>query len=253
MQTPTPSCSSRPASSVASPPSRCARRSVGRVERLRRLDRDQSVAVDGRADPIALHTFQGVRNRERRDGARRTRSDCIDHGVEQCGVRQGSNRIVHDDDRRIVGHRVETGAHRRRPSGSTGYDQVGTEAGCLRRTTAGERVLCGNHQHRAVGRGTRHGEGPRRDRTPTEVVELLHPTEAVAGPARHHDGPDRTRSAQGSASLRRSSAVSSSTPRAKVNSETRIWRARLSIRFSPAERPLSLSRIERFRTTSATW
>ena len=30
-------------------------------------------------------------------------------------------------------------------------------------------------------------------------------------------------------------------------------RARVSMRFSPAERPLSLSLIERLRTTSATW
>jgi hypothetical protein len=50
-----------------------------------------------------------------------------------------------------------------------------------------------------------------------------------------------------------SSAVSSSTFSAKVSSDTRIWRALPSMRFSPADRPLSFSRIVRFRTTSATW
>ena len=55
-----------------------------------------------------------------------------------------------------------------------------------------------------------------------------------------------------SASSSLASASSSVTPMAKVSSETRIWRALVSIRFSPADRPLSLSRIDRFRTTSAT-
>ncbi len=40
---------------------------------------------------------------------------------------------------------------------------------------------------------------------------------------------------------------------AKVSSDTRICRARVSMRFSPADNPLSLSRMDRFRTTSATW
>ena len=66
-------------------------------------------------------------------------------------------------------------------------------------------------------------------------------------------GAARARAGQGSASSRRFSAAASSTSRAKVSSDTRIWRARLSMRFSPADRPLSLSRMDRFRTTSATW
>ena len=57
----------------------------------------------------------------------------------------------------------------------------------------------------------------------------------------------------GSASSSLASASSSVTLRAKVSSDTRIWRALVSMRFSPAERPLSFSRIDRFRTTSATW
>ena len=37
------------------------------------------------------------------------------------------------------------------------------------------------------------------------------------------------------------------------SSEMRIWRALVIMRFSPADRPFSRSRIERFRRTSATW
>ena len=49
------------------------------------------------------------------------------------------------------------------------------------------------------------------------------------------------------------SASSSETFNAKLSSDTRMPRARTSIAFSPAERPLVTSRSARFRTTSATW
>ena len=120
------------------------------------------------------------------------------------------------------------------------------------RSVAG--VTVRDHQDHAVGR--RAGRrAPTRTATgePGQGEELLAAAEPATRAAGDHDGPDGPRSAQGSASLRRTSAVSSSTPRAKVSSDTRIWRARLSMRFSPADSPLSLSRMERFRTTSATW
>ena len=115
----------------------------------------------------------------------------------------------------------------------------------------------GRHdQHHARRRPTRQAATDRSATVrPARDDELLGLAEAGAGPAGHDDPPDPAhwRWPYGSASLSRCSAVSSSTARAKVSSETRIWRARLSIRFSPADRPLSLSRMERFRTTSATW
>ena len=111
----------------------------------------------------------------------------------------------------------------------------------------------GHHQDHTVGRRAGGAHRPGGDRVSGQGEELLAAAEPATRAAGHHDGPDGPRSAQGSASLRRTSAVSSSTPRANVSSDTRIWRARLSMRFSPADRPLSLSRMERFRTTSATW
>jgi hypothetical protein len=116
------------------------------------------------------------------------------------------------------------------------------------------------------GRFDREGD----DETAAELCELLATPEAGAFARRDDDGPDPSRlgvpacarepSARGAAfwrrygrtSSRRFSASSSFTSSAKVSSETRIWRARPSIRFSPADSPLSLSRIERFLTTSAT-
>ncbi len=116
----------------------------------------------------------------------------------------------------------------------------------------------GEDEDHAGRRGPAGDHGPLEDRAAAEGGELLQPAEAVPGAPGHDDRPHLCHGATGPgdqvrASFRRSSAVSSSTLRAKVSSETRIWRARCSMRFSPAERPLSLSRIERFRTTSATW
>ena len=74
----------------------------------------------------------------------------------------------------------------------------------------------------------------------------------AAGPVPAGGGV-RLRLTYGRASSSFFSASSSVTLRAKVSSDTRIWRALVSMRFSPADRPLSFSRIDRFRTTSATW
>ena len=111
-----------------------------------------------------------------------------------------------------------------------------------------------DHEHDPVADRPARGDRPLGHRAAVKGKELLQLTEAGAGPAGHDDPPHAAHArVYGRASFRRCSAVSSSTARAKVSSDTRIWRARDSMRFSPAERPLSLSRIERFRTTSATW
>ena len=97
---------------------------------------------------------------------------------------------------------------------------------------------------------------------PAQQHELFVAAEAGTAAAGDHDGPTPVTGGPASdgplgttAALRRASfrPRPPDTPMAKVSSETRIWRARLSILFSPAERPLSLSLFERLRTTSATW
>ena len=153
------------------------------------------------------------------------------------------------------GTAASPGPDRLGPGGASRHhdDPARTEIAARTGRRCRDPVLGGNHQHHPVGNAAGRFHRPCGDRTSTQQEELLGTAEPAARSAGDHDRPDRTGSVQGSASLRRTSAVSSSTPRAKVSSETRIWRARLSIRFSPAERPLSLSRMERFLTTSATW
>ena len=163
-------------------------------------------------------------------------------------------------DRGVVGHggqtgtdRVGTGHARPRPRRSAPSAASPCDPGTGTDPSPVVGSAAGHHQDHPVGHRAGGTDRPGGDRVPGQGEELLAAAEPSARAAGDHDGPDGPRSAQGSASLRRTSAVSSSTPRAKVSSDTRIWRARLSMRFSPADSPLSLSRIERFRTTSATW
>ena len=86
-----------------------------------------------------------------------------------------------------------------------------------------------------------------------EVFAVLRKKEARMPTNWSRRSEGRPRRRYGSASSSFFSASSSVTLSAKVSSDTRIWRAFVSMRFSPAERPLSFSRRERFRTTSATW
>ncbi len=183
-------------------------------------------------------------------------------GVEEGRGGQRTGGVVDDDHGGPTRHRSQPGPDRPCPGGAAGHHGIGTPGVVGARPGDGKpggrpvsgRVGCGrHHQDHPIARGAGGPDGPGGDRRSGQGEELLAGAEALSGAAGHDDGPDGPRWAQGSASLRRTSAVSSSTPRAKVSSDTRIWRARWSMRFSPAERPLSLSRMERFRTTSATW
>ena len=183
-------------------------------------------------------------------------ADGIDDRGEQRPGGQGPGSVVDHDDDRIVRDGDQPGPYRCRPGGPAGHHPVRTE--CM----GGWLPVTVPHRLRSPPPGPRGPprrppSGPPPPTTPPPVGRPARRTawasEPASGPARHHDGPDGPGSAQGSASLSRTSAVSSSTPSAKVSSDTRIWRARLSMRFSPAESPLSLSRMERFLTTSATW
>ena len=148
-------------------------------------------------------------------------------------------------------------------------DDVGTggAAGAVPRVGTGRRGARGpRRRRRPRAASTAHctmGRPAERERTasgprtgcPLPAATTTTHTDTGSPPVRRPRAAEAVRAhpGQGSASSRRFSAASSSTSRAKVSSDTRIWRARLSMRFSPADRPLSLSRIERFRTTSATW
>ena len=175
----------------------------------------------------------------------------VDHGVKEPPRGQRAGGVVHDDDLCCLGHGIQPAADRLGPSSAPAHDDVGTM-----RIELVE--LAGEDQHDAGRRRTAGLDRPLEHGASAEQQELLVLAETASGATCHDDRPHRGHGATGPAaqvraSFRRSSAVSSSTLRANVSSETRICRARCSMRFSPADRPLSLSRMDRFRTTSATW
>ena len=192
--------------------------------------------------------------RRRRHPAVGSAGQRADHGGEQGRGGQGPGGVVDDDDLGVGGDGGQAPADRGRagrsppatarsapkaslavPGGSTTTTPSATEPTGRHRRVRPRGVPA--KRSNCLGR-------PKRVPMPAATTTAQTGVRPVAS---------ATALRQGSASFRRCSAVSSSTPRAKVSSETRIWRARDSIRFSPADRPLSLSRIERFRTTSATW
>ena len=203
--------------------------------------------------PGLVHGLDGVTRRDTGHGPVRSPvGHRRDDGGEEGRRGQRPRRVVHHDHLRVVGDGGQAAAHRVGPGGAAGDDgsapwgswsSAGRRAprGPRRRNRAGTppRPIAapgGRPAGRTASAGRSAGRVP-----PATTIDHTCAIGA-AGPVD-----------QVSASFRRSSAVSSSTLSAKVNSDTRIWRARCSMRFSPADRPLSLSRMERFRTTSATW
>ena len=206
----------------------------------------------------------------RRLASARSRSTCL--RVSETGRRTRRRRSrprPRQPQRRRKGRGARAGGRRRGPPRSMPPRGPPPGRGAPTRTATGHRSRRGRRR-RAGPSAPPEAPAPR----PRPPDGMPRPPARPPGPLRagkiawdcrsgrratgNHHGPHghrhwRRLSADGRASFSRSSAVSSSTARAKVSSETKIWRARLSIRFSPADRPLSLSRIERFRTTSATW
>ena len=204
-----------------------------------------------------------------------------DHRVEQRrATRAGAPASCTTTISTVGGHRGEPGAHRlgrgsrrRRPAACDRARRptrrrVGQHDAPRRRTRARRGARPTRSTRRVHRRGRENCFGPPKRLTPTRAATIDPPTlaEPLASARLRRrlllgGGPSWPRPSSGpaacprpvSTSSRRASAASSSTLSANVSSDTRIWRARASIRFSPADRPLSASRIERFRTTSATW
>ena len=266
-----PSASTRPASSVASAAGAVGPAQHVGPEGLGRLHRHQPVAGHGGDHGV-------VRRRASRcrpppapgTAASAPPVDGVDHGPEQRRRRQRTGAVVHHDH---LGRRRAPRPARRAPTPARVSPPATTtsapSATRRRRPSAPTRRRRGARAPRRRPRAAGRVDGPLHHGAAAELRELLGApnrrpppaatttthTDTGSPPVRRPRAAEaaRAHAGQGSASSRRFSAASSSTSRAKVSSDTRIWRARLSMRFSPADRPLSLSRIDRFRTTSATW
>ena len=230
-----------------------------RCRRRKRSGPTRSAPRDRLDDMVAVDALHRVGDREAGHGGIGSGSHRADHGLEQRRRRQRSRGVVHDDNRGGASDGVQTRAHRRRARRSAGDE--------CSHWTAVPRDTGREDEHDVVARLGNGVDGAVDEAGAGDGLELLRHAVATPGAGGDDDaaGPatavHAVRMAPGtrgrlyfpSAWSSRPSAASSFTLSAKVSSETRIWRALASMRFSPADRPLSFSRIDRFRTTSATW
>src|SRR5690606_32202170 len=212
------------------------------------------------------HLLDRVRHRDDRDYGVHTRVSILSHGLEHGadgrGGGEGPLGIMHEQEV-LLGtgqRRLERGAAV--TVGDLVHGDPRAEHGA--QTRAGGAA---GHQQRRGQALT--GEGPQQtldEARPAQRREAgrlgAAPEPRSRGSEGEHHGPhggrDRKRGHVGGGaqeartSSRMVSALASSVFSASASSETRIWRALASIRFSPAERPRSWSRRQRSRTTSET-
>ncbi len=176
------------------------------------------------------------------------------HGTEQLTRRERTGGVMDHDHVHVHRDRRQSPANRGRPGRTACDDTVGelAEPGASHGCLGYDCHDASSHEREASRPHSITGLPPRRENC--LGCPKRRPSPAATTIAQVSTLTRRSRALlYGRAALRRSSASASLTPMAKVSSETRICRALVSIRFSPAERPRSLSRIDRFRTTSATW
>ena len=139
-----PRRSTSSASSVPSPPSACARRSTVGAERLRRLHGDERAAVrrldtTPDASTTLIVSVTGIAGTAASAPARTASTTAANNALR----RQRSGGVVDADDRRLVGHRRQPGAHRRAARGAAGDAALARRVG-------------GRHDHHdAVARASR--------------------------------------------------------------------------------------------------
>ncbi len=255
-----------------------------REERLRRLGRDETVAVDGLHDDAVANALERVGDRERRDRA-----------VEALAERRRAARST----------TASSTSGRAASWTSTTSASSGTSASAARdrlrarraSRDAGDdlrgRELLGEEDRRLLPARRRRDDDRVDELAPVEPVEALReqrppaeggerlrtvdpePLARAGGGDERPGGPDlaeppraplrargcglRLRSstsasaapARESTSSSHAAASSSSMSFAYMSSEARIFFALTNICFSPVERPFSLLRTARFRTTSA--
>src|SRR6478609_5516784 len=221
-------------------------------EALRRLYRAQQLARRGRRDhTVLVNHLDGVDDGQAGHDRRVTGPDGPGDPLEDGDRGQRPRGVMDQDDVLVLAQRGEAGGHGRGAVGAAGDDVDPS-------ITAGQRagspeVGRGGDDHDVVDLPARK-DAPQRveqQRLPEQRGERLGHTSpeprALTGGDEDDAGAQEART-----SSRMASALSSLVFSASASSETRIWRALASIRFSPAESPRSLSRRHRSRTTSAT-
>jgi len=221
------------------------------TEALRSLHAPEMRSADGLLDHVTVDSLQSLVQGNRYDrslGILERRKSAFDHlsGDER------SRRVV--DDNVARGNVLEAPAHGLLPAVAAGdHHATLSERGA----DSIDRLRRHDKDQRVASVGQEHVQRPLNERATIQFLKLLEcgPACSFAASAGRDDRRNRAGDPVGYPSTSSSifSASSSLQFFEKVSSDTRIWRALVSMRFSPADRPFSWSRWWRLRTTSATW
>jgi len=204
------------------------------AEGLGGLDRHEPVARHrGAAHPGVVDLLQGVGDGDRADGTGHVGvSRGLEHGTEQPWSGEGPGGVVDHHDRGPGGHGREAATHRRRATCATGDDAVRTElwdVGTLGTTT------------------TTPSQTLRQAVTDQAATAVTEGEELLSLPKRLPEPPATTTPQTGPPSPLRKGVVQTLLGGLLVDAEgegelgDEDWRALESMRFSPADSPLSLS------------
>src|SRR6185437_11214480 len=237
------------------------------TETLRRLYGSQLRPIERRDDgAVLIDLLDRVGHRASRDHCIGSASEGVQHPVQHLNRDEGAGHVVDQHRVDVSGQRRETERHRRLPGRATGNGRdLVAEDGC-----GMGHVQSRRYDHDVANAVT----GPERDQRMFEQRAATHlrkrfwhraaePHAVARGDKNGGDGRETVRrhgnrraeryaTASASTSSSTISALSSLVPSARASSLTRICRAFASMRFSPADKPRSLSRRQRSRTTSAT-
>ena len=207
---------------------------------LRCLNAPEMSASESCVNDITVNPLKGLVQRNGHDrtlGVGEGRKRSVDH----LGGNEGASRVVNDHVFRC--DVLETVAHGLLSAVSAGHHHA---ALIERGTDPVDRLRRHYENYGNAPKVCKNIDRPFDQRPAAELLELFEcgATRSFAASARRDDSRNRAGSQVGYPSTSSSifSASSSLQFFEKVNSDTRIWRALVTMRFSPAERPFSWSR-----------
>src|SRR5581483_8656653 len=242
-----------------------------RAERLRRLDGDETGAVEGLHHLRVAHALDRVGDRQRGDGSVPAFGKRREQALDQPVLEERPGRVVDEHDERLSSDPAQPAADRLRPRGAACDDGGHLRGGELLGEQDGRLLPAPGRDHDDrvhPGRQLETLQALSEQRPPCERGERLRAIAAepstrargdedrpgrqtVAAAAFGFAFAGRLPAGRAITSSSHSAACSSVMSFAYISSEARIFLALTNICFSPVERPLSWSRKARLRTTSA--
>ena len=204
------------------------------------LNAPEMSAIDGLVDDVTLNPLECLVQRRCNDCSLSIRKGG-ESSVDHLGGNEGSRRVMNDHV--VRGDMLKTVMDGLLPAVTTCDDEAPLGEGG---SDAVYKFRRNDENDGIASEGGQDVDGPVDQRAASEFLKLLErgPARSLAASARRDNRRNRAGSPVGYPSTSSSifSASSSLQFFEKVNSDTRIWRALVSMRFSPADKPFSRSR-----------